>query len=103
MLRDGWRWRRLRPRGRLDGLARFFASWQQFAEALTDLGADVHIANPQAVGLIAKNRLKNDKVDSKILAELLHSGFLPESYIAPKAVRDLREHHLRDLYRSLVT
>jgi len=51
----------------------------------------VHIANPQAVGLIAKNGLKNDKVDSKILAELLHSGFLPESYIAPKAVRDLRE------------
>lgn len=66
-------------------------NWQQFAEHLTDLGAEVHIANPQAVGLIAKNRLKNDKVDSKILADLLYSGFLPESYIAPKAVRELRE------------
>ena len=33
---------------------------------------------------IAQARIKTDSIDSKILADLLRSDFIPESYIAPK-------------------
>jgi transposase len=34
-------------------------------------------------------RLKNDKVDAAILAQLLRADLLPEAWIAPQATRDL--------------
>ncbi len=52
-------------------------SWGWYAELLESQGLSVALANPLQVGLIAKNRLKHDKVDSKILAELLHTRYLP--------------------------
>lgn len=67
------------------------SQWSWFADILHEHGADTRLANSLEIGLIAKGRKKNDKVDSKILAELLHSGFLPTSYIAPKDVREMRE------------
>jgi transposase len=67
------------------------AQWGWYADLLESLGVTVILANPLQVGLIAKNRLKHDKIDSKILAELLQTGYLPESYLAPKETRDLRE------------
>ena len=39
---------------------------------------------------IASARLKNDKVDAHILAQLLRADLLPEAWIAPPAVRQLR-------------
>ena len=39
---------------------------------------------------IASARLKNDKVDAAILAQLLRADLLPEAWIAPGAVRQLR-------------
>ena len=39
---------------------------------------------------VASARLKNDKVDAAILAQLLRAGLLPEAGIAPPAVRQLR-------------
>jgi transposase len=39
---------------------------------------------------IASARLKNDKVDAAILAQLLRADLLPEAWIAPPAVRQLR-------------
>lgn len=65
------------------------APW--YAGMLEKLGMEVKIVNPLAVGLIARNRLKTDKADSKILAELLRNGFLPECYKAPAKVRNMRE------------
>jgi transposase len=67
------------------------AQWGWYAELLESHGVSVVLANPSEVGLIAKNRLKHDKIDSKILAELLQTGYLPESYLAPRETRDLRE------------
>ena len=40
---------------------------------------------------IASAKLKNDKVDSYMLAHLLRTGLLPQAYIAPRRIRDLRE------------
>ena len=67
------------------------AQWGWYADLLESHGVPVALASPLHVGLIAKSRLKHDKVDSKILAELLQTGYLPESYLAPRETRDLRE------------
>ena len=41
----------------------------------------VFVANPSAVNLIAKSRLKHDRADAKVLGELLRTNFLPLSYL----------------------
>lgn len=59
---------------------------------LTSLGiGEVKLANPWKLRLIAENPLKNDKQDACIIAKYLKSDTLPESYLAPKEIRDLRE------------
>jgi transposase len=46
--------------------------------------------HPLRCKAIASARLKNDKVDAEILAQLLRADLLPEAWIAPPAVRQLR-------------
>lgn len=46
-------------------------------ELLKELGMVVHISNPYGTRLIADSRCKTDKIDSRILMELLAKGFLP--------------------------
>jgi transposase len=58
---------------------------------LTEQGHDITVSHPLETKLIAKSRIKNDKVDSKALAELLRLNALPESYIPPEDIGELRE------------
>ena len=46
--------------------------------------------HPLRCKAIASARLKNDKVDAAILAQLLRADLLPEAWIAPPQVRQLR-------------
>ena len=46
--------------------------------------------HPLRCKAIASARLKNDKVDAAILAQLLRADLLPEAWIAPAKVRQLR-------------
>ena len=48
---------------------------------------------------IAASKKKNDKVDARKISDLLRCNLLPECYMAPTAIRDLRR-MLR--YRNLV-
>ncbi len=75
--------------------------WEWLAELLEDAGFDVHLAHPLRTRAIAAARVKTDAVDAKTLAHLLHPGLLPEAYIAPPELRDLRD--LRDLLRHRAT
>ena len=50
---------------------------------LTELGAEVTVVNPQKVKLIAESRKKTDKIDAKILCELLRLDGLPEPVHMP--------------------
>jgi transposase len=60
-------------------------------EVLVALGAQVTVVNPNKVKLIAESRRKTDKVDAKILCELLRLGGLPESVHMPgRETRALR-------------
>lgn len=65
--------------------------WEWLAELLEEGGYDVHLAHPLRTRAIASARVKTDAIDAKTLAHLLRAGFLPEAYIAPRELRDLRE------------
>jgi transposase len=64
--------------------------WGWLADLLNELEVDTHLAHAKNVKAIASARLKNDKVDARTLAHLLRTDLLPESWLAPKDVRDLR-------------
>jgi transposase len=64
--------------------------WVWLVELLEDYGFDPHLVHPLRCKAIASARLKNDKVDAAILAQLLRADLLPEAWIAPREVRQLR-------------
>jgi transposase len=65
--------------------------WEWLADLLAEAGFDVHLAHPLRTRAIAAARVKTDAVDAKTLAHLLRTEMLPEAYIAPPELRDLRE------------
>ena len=50
----------------------------------------VHVATPFKVRVIAESKCKTDRYDSRMLAELLRTNFLPESWVPPLEIRRLR-------------
>jgi transposase len=64
--------------------------WGWLAGLLEDSGFGAHLVHPLRCTAIASARLKNDKVDAAILAQLLRADLLPEALIAPLEVRQLR-------------
>jgi transposase len=60
------------------------------ATMLRPLVRRVVVSNPRKTRAIAEAKVKTDKVDARILAQLLRTDFLPEAWIAPKEIRDLR-------------
>ena len=62
-----------------------------YADLLENLGVEVHLAHPKRVKAIAFAKVKTDKIDAKVLADLLRSNLLPESYHSPKEFRLLKE------------
>jgi len=64
--------------------------WGWLVELLEELGLEPHLAHPLGCKAIAAARLKDDRVDARTLAHLLRAGLLPEAWLAPPIVRDLR-------------
>ena len=65
--------------------------WYWAADTLAAAGAEVHLAHPLGVKGFAYRRVKNDERDAADLADLLRMGRLPEAWVAPHQVRELRE------------
>ena len=65
--------------------------WEWLAELLEDAGYEIHLAHPLRTRAIAAARVKTDAVDAKTLAHLLRAELLPEAYVAPRELRELRE------------
>jgi transposase len=65
--------------------------WYWAADVLQDAGAELHLAHPLGVKAFAYRRVKNDERDAADLADLLRMGRLPEAWIAPPEIRELRE------------
>jgi transposase len=64
--------------------------WYWAVDLLQDLGATVHLANPKALNW-GDRRVKNDVNDATDLADMLRQNRLAEAWIAPPALRELRE------------
>ncbi len=66
--------------------------WRFVVEELRRVGAGVHLGEPAATSALRgnKKRPKSDRADAKHLRELLLIGRLPESWIAPDQLLDLR-------------
>lgn len=73
---------------------RFVMESTGFYEPLYDFieshGFEVKLANPLKIRLIAESRMKNDDIDSEVLAKLLRNDWVPESYVPPKDIREMR-------------
>src|SRR6266496_1123879 len=65
--------------------------WYWAADTLAAAGAKVHLAHPLGVRGFRYRRVKNDEKDAADLADLLRLGRLPEAWIAPAEIRELRE------------
>ena len=64
--------------------------WYWVVDLLRDAGFRVHLAHPSGNDW-GQRRVKNDERDARDLADLLRLGRLAEAWIAPPAVRELRE------------
>ena len=49
------------------------------------------MAHPLRTRAIADAKIKSDKIDAKILADLTRGNLLPTSWIPPKEIRELRD------------
>ena len=65
--------------------------WEWLADLLRDAGYQLHLAHPLRTKAIASARVKTDAVDAHTLAYLLRADLLPEAYVAPRELRDLRD------------
>ena len=57
------------------------------------------VAHPAMLKAIAAGKKKNDRIDARKIADLLRADLLPECYMAPEAIRQLRR---RLRYRNLM-
>jgi transposase len=77
--------------------ATLFTGWVY--DLLKPLVQELKVAHPAMLKAITAAKKKNDQVDARTIADLLRCNLLPECYMAPSAMRDLRR-VLR--YRNLV-
>src|SRR4029450_611384 len=65
--------------------------WYWAADVIAECGARLHLAHPSGIAAYANRRVKNDIRDATLLADLLRLGRLPEAWVAPPQIRELRE------------
>ena len=65
--------------------------YEWLVEMLQSQGHVVHVGDSRSIKLIAHSRCKTDKVDSRILMELLAIKYLPTTYIPTAKEREYRE------------
>lgn len=67
------------------------SQWYFYADLLQSPDIDVRLAHPMRVKAIASARVKTDKIDAAVLADLLRANLLPEAYFSPIHVRAWKE------------
>jgi transposase len=66
-------------------------NYQYLYDLLKSKGYNVKVAHPLMVKAIAYAKVKTDKVDARILADLLRTDMIPECYIPDEKIRNLRD------------
>lgn len=64
--------------------------WIRLHDTLEENGINTILANPAKTKVIAQAKIKTDKIDSAILADLLRADMVYESFVPDKHYRDLR-------------
>jgi len=59
-------------------------------DTLEENGIDTILVNPYKTKIIAEAKIKSDKLDARILADLLRANLVYESYVPTKAFREKR-------------
>jgi transposase len=77
--------------------ATMFSGW--IYDFLKPCALDLKVAHPEMLKAIVAAKKKNDRIDARKICDLLRCDLLPECYMAPTPIRDLRR-VLR--YRNLV-
>src|SRR5262249_49246641 len=65
-----------------------FTGW--IYDVLKPIAQELKVAHPAMLKAIVASKKKNDKVDARRISDLLRCNLLPECYMAPRAIRDLR-------------
>ena len=80
------------------------ANWYWLYDLLTAHGMDVVISNPVKTKAIASARIKNDKLDSHMLAQLLRANLVSTVHVSSPKTRQLKEllRHRSKLVRDAV-
>lgn len=68
-------------------------NWYWLYDLLEEEVREVKLCHPAKVRLIAEAKVKTDKIDATVLAQLKRTGYLPESYAPPREIRERREVH----------
>jgi transposase len=64
--------------------------WIRIHDTLEENGINTVLANPYKTRIIAEAKIKSDKLDARILADLLRSGLVYQSYVPSKEFREKR-------------
>lgn len=64
--------------------------WIKIHDTLEEYGIQTKVANPYKTRIIAEAKIKSDKLDARILADLLRADLIYESYVPPKEFREKR-------------
>lgn len=64
--------------------------WAHVYDALTERGVQVKLAHPLKTKAIASARIKTDRIDANILAHLLRADLIPEAWVPPVEIREMR-------------
>jgi transposase len=64
--------------------------WMRIHDTLEDNGIDTILANTFKTKVIAQAKIKSDKLDARILSDLLRTGLVYESYVPVKEFREKR-------------
>ena len=67
------------------------ASWYWLYDLLVGKGFEVVISNPAKTKAIASAKIKNDKIDSRMLAQLLRAGLIATVHVSNPKVREFKE------------
>jgi len=65
-------------------------NWGPVYDWLDEIADDVVLAHPAKVRAIAEARIKNDKIDSETLAQLLRADLIPAAYAPSKETRAIK-------------
>lgn len=64
--------------------------WINMYEALERNGIDIALANPLKTKAIAEAKIKSDKIDSAVLADLARADLVSRCYVPDKSIREMR-------------